>query len=353
MTSPVPIPLSFTATSDRQAWPDARRLLAWMRSLSTRTTRRVIIGQQVQDWGDPQDKYYIDGVTAKTGKTPAMIGMSVHSGWRDSNLPALVRHWNRGGLVTLDWHPSDPWRSGGEETAWVAQGVDARSAGTRKNDLRVLLSSSPSSAAQRKWQAQRQTLGDILAALADAGVVVILRPLHESNGSWFWWGQDMTTRQTAVVDLYRDTVGYFRATRHLHNVLLSFSPAASWDGKALQYYPGDAWVDIIGPSRYSDALMLLGPEMRGEENHDDWAVLSKANKPVGFGEFGPDPTQDGTWDATTVVKRIRESYPDMVFAHAWHGWDGRKLELVAQRNVSQLMNDARVITLENIDWRKG
>jgi mannan endo-1,4-beta-mannosidase len=339
-------------TCDPQAWPEAQKILSWMRSLPARTQQRVIIGQQCPSWGDLNDAYYIDGVYRKTGRTPAMIGAGMHSGWKDSNLPPLYRHWNRGGLVTLEIHPSDPWRNGGEETAWVNRGDGAKPATAPKNDLRLLLDSAPNSAAKTKWQAQRNQLGDILTKLASGGVVVILRLFHEQNGSWFWWGQDLPTRKTAVVDLYRDTFNYLHRTRNLHNLLWSFSAAASWDGKVLQYYPGNDYCDILGPSRYHDTLKLLGPELSGEENHTDWTDYRRIDKPLGYTELGPDPTHNGTWDATTIMQRIRQNYRQMVFAHCWHGWDYHKLELVAQRNVKSLMRDPLAITLENIDWRQ-
>lgn len=339
-------------TADPNASPTAQSLLAWTRSLANRNSRRVVLGQQVWSWGDPNDKYFIDRLKTLTGRRPAMIGSGYHTGWKDSNLPPLLRHWDRGGLVTFEWHPADPWRGGGEETAWVNNGAGARAADAPKNDLRRLLADAPASPAKTKWQTERAKMADVLTQLADHGVVVILRLLHEQNGSWFWWGQDVTTRHTAVVDLYRDTARYLRDDRGLHNLLYCFSPAPSWDGKATQYYPGDSEVDLVGPTRYHDTLKLLGPELRGEENHDDWVSLRGLGKPIGYGEFGPDPTRDGRWDSRTLLTRLRENYPQMVWAHSWHGWDNLKVELVAQRHISDLMNDPLIITLETIDWNR-
>lgn len=341
-------------TCDPNAWPETRRLLTWLSGLRARPERNLVIGQQLESYGNPQYNRFVGAVTTKTGRTPAMVGIDVHSGWDDKNFPALITHWQRGGLVTVDWHPSDPWRDGGYDTAWVERGPGRYDDDGPKRDLRQLMSGAPDTPALRKWGTQRSQLGRILARLASEGVTVILRPLHEQNGKWFWWGQNQVTKRTAVADLYKDLWNHFVDDLHLHNLLWSFSPAPSWDGHALQYYPGDAWVDLIAPTRYDDTLRLLGPEIKGEENHDDWKALSSKGKPIGYGEFAPSRS-DGNWDARTLLRTIKSYYPSMVFAHCWHGWqDGNRWiakELVSQQYVKNLMTDPRVVTLENIDWR--
>lgn len=341
-------------TSDPNAWPDTRRLLTWLSSLRVRPERNLVIGQQLESYGNPQYDRFVDAVTTKTGRTPAMVGIDVHSGWHDDNFPTLIKHWQRGGLITVDWHPGDPWRDGSYETAWVERGPGRYDDDGPKRDLRQLLAAARDSSQRSKWLAQRTQVGRILGRLASEGITVIFRPLHEQNGKWFWWGQDQTTKKTAVAELYRELWTYFVDELHLHNLLWSFSPAPSWDGHALQYYPGDTRVDLIAPTRYDDSLRLLGPEIRGEENHDDWKALSSKGKPIGYGEFAPSRS-DGNWDARTVLRTTKTYYPSMVFAHCWHGWqeNGRWVakELASQRYVKELMTDPRVISLENIDWR--
>ncbi|MFD1049794.1 glycoside hydrolase family 26 protein, partial [Kibdelosporangium lantanae] len=194
-------------------------------------------------------------------------------------------------------------------------------------------------------RAQLERLGDLVESLAQAGVVVLLRPLHESNGSWFWWGQDMTTKKTNARDLYRDIFYYVTETRRLHNVLFVYSPGASWDAPSMEYYPGPEFVDMVSPSRYDDGLQML------TSPNDDYKDILTSGKPVGFGECGPSTKLDGSWDARTIINRIRSTYPMMTWFNVWHGWEHKVMELVSDQHTEELMNDPWVITRDTVDWR--
>jgi mannan endo-1,4-beta-mannosidase len=320
--------------ADPQATADAQALLAWFRQLPGRTAKRVVS---------------IEKLAKRTRKYPAMVGVMFREAWGGGasrfDPEVLIDHWHRGGLITMDMHPTNPWNPvGGPDSAWVP---DAKVA---KPDLRALLATSDTTPQRTLWRTQLEKLGDLVEELNSAGVVVLLRPLHECNGSWFWWGQDMATRKTFARDLYRDVFFYITQTRKLHNVIWVYSPGASWDGPALSYYPGAEYVDMICPTRYDDELLMLG-ERSGESKNSDYKDIISAGKPVGFGECGPSTKLDGSWDARTIIKRIRENYPAMTYFHVWHGWQGKIMELVKDRHTEELMNDPWVITRENIDWR--
>ncbi|MET0136615.1 MAG: glycosyl hydrolase [Kibdelosporangium sp.] len=223
-------------------------------------------------------------------------------------------------------------------------------ASTTKPDLRTLLATSDTSAQRTLWRAQLERLGDLIEELRTAGVVVMLRPLHEGNGSWFWWGQDMASRRTFARDLYRDVFYYVTQSRKLHNVLWVYSPGASWDGPALSYYPGAEYVDMVCPTRYDDEMLMLG-ERAGQSGNNDYKDIMSTGKPVGFGECGPSSRLDGSWDARTIIERIKASYPAMTYFHCWHGWRDKIMELVNDRHTEELMHDPWVITRDKVDWR--
>ena len=225
------VPGALTAsTADRTASPETQRLLGWLTGLRSRSTKRVVSGQQLRGDAEPSYAEYVQRLADKTGKHVAMVGVGFNAGWSDRNTPVLIDHWRIGGLVTIEFHPSNPWWAHtGVESAWMQDAL------APKPDLRRLISTAPPSPERDRWIAQREHLADALSGLAEAGVVVLLRMLHESNGSWFWWGQDMATRRTAVCELYWDTFAHLTYTRGLHNLLWVYSPAASWDGPPMQY----------------------------------------------------------------------------------------------------------------------
>lgn len=80
-----------------------------------------------------------------------------------------------------------------------------------------------------------------LKQLQDAGIAVIWRPFHEAAGGWFWWGKDAESCKQLWVAMFN----YFQAEgiNNLIWVWTSESDDESW-------YPGDAYVDIIGSDLY-------------------------------------------------------------------------------------------------------
>lgn len=98
-----------------------------------------------------------------------------------------------------------------------------------------------------------------------ADVPIIVRPLHEHNGRWFWWGAPYwncgagatRTGAEAYAHVFRRVVDYLRDERGLHNLLVAYSPggdaALETEAGYLAGYPGDAYVDILGADLYYQA----------------------------------------------------------------------------------------------------
>lgn len=84
-----------------------------------------------------------------------------------------------------------------------------------------------------------------------AGVPVLFRPLHENNGSWFWWGKAYCDEES-YKNLYRYTVQYLKDTKNVHNFLYVYSPGATFvdDNDFLSRYPGDEFVDGLAFDMY-------------------------------------------------------------------------------------------------------
>ena len=92
---------------------------------------------------------------------------------------------------------------------------------------------------------------DFAKQLQTDNIPVILRPLHENNGGWFWWGS--STKPEVYKALYRYTVNYFKDAG-VHNFIYEYSPNGPITDEAyfLSRYPGDEYVDILAFDYYSD-----------------------------------------------------------------------------------------------------
>ncbi|MFG3280426.1 glycoside hydrolase family 26 protein [Streptomyces sp. NPDC048111] len=96
---------------------------------------------------------------------------------------------------------------------------------------------------------------DLLAAtlsyFALYDIPVLLRPYHEMNGGWFWWGGKTPA---SYQKLWRITYDHLVQTRGLHNLIFVWCPNAwqpqggdvPWD-----YYPGADRVDIVAVDDYN------------------------------------------------------------------------------------------------------
>lgn len=92
---------------------------------------------------------------------------------------------------------------------------------------------------------------DLVAAqlqiLKDNNVPVLWRPLHEASGGWFWWGAKRTdgiNSAAAFKAMYVWMYDYLTTTKGLNNLIWV------WNGQDASWYPGNAYVDIVGYDVY-------------------------------------------------------------------------------------------------------
>ena len=71
------------------------------------------------------------------------------------------------------------------------------------------------------------------------------RPLHEASGKWFWWGTDGAKACVALYKLMFDT---FVNKKGLRNLIWVWTTDEAPD--ALDWYPGDNFVDVVGRDYY-------------------------------------------------------------------------------------------------------
>lgn len=142
--------------------------------------------------------------------------------------------YQKGGVNTYSWHLNNPVNP--EKTSWDLP----------DSTIYFILNDPEVKETYLSW------LDEVAAFMLDLkgpqgeAIPVIFRPLHEQNGSWFWWGKKFSTPEE-YKQLYRLTVDYLRNTKKVNNLLYGYSPDKFYSKEEfLERYPGDEYVDLIG-----------------------------------------------------------------------------------------------------------
>ena len=296
------------------------QLLNYLANLPKQSSNRVLSGQMIGDSIPPANMYsarsgyakYIDALQASTGKTVALAGV----GYASANPPLptvadmldanviLKKHWNLGGIVQVAFGPHNPWTGGlYSDTSTLGHSLTG--------------ATTPGTAANLSLLKQLDDAAAGLADLQNAGVVVLWRPMAEFNANWFWWG---AAPGQDYINLWRYTHDYLTVTKGLRNLLWVFAAtreSGPWAQPIEQYYPGDAYVDIVGIDLYSDTIDQ--PAING------YQTLSVHGKPFVLAEFGPDTNttaNTGTYDYTRLIAQIRSLLPNVSYFMCWSDYIG-------------------------------
>jgi hypothetical protein len=164
----------------------------------------------------------------------------------------IINHYERGGVVTISWHPRNPMTTiegGGnagqkfpEGTAWDI------------TDTTVVKNILPGGVKHELFQTWMTRLSDFLGTLTTADgkkVPIIFRPWHENTGSWFWWGEKLCTVEE-YKGLWNMLQDYLNG-QGFDNLLWAYSPGMSKDlteEKFLERYPGNDRLELVGIDGY-------------------------------------------------------------------------------------------------------
>ncbi|WP_421871588.1 glycosyl hydrolase [Marinoscillum sp.] len=245
---------------------------------------RVISGQQANAGGDQE----LDYLNAKTGHLPAIKGFDlidyspsrVANGTSSEETDLALEWWNeQQGIVSMMWHwnaPKDlldtddaPWWSGFYTYATTFDPTEAM------ND--------ETSEAYELIIRDIDVIAEELKRLQSADVPVLWRPLHEAEGGWFWWG---SKGPDVCVWLWK--LMYDRMTNEhgLDNLIWVWTGTNSEE--ALDWYPGDGYVDIIG----ADIYLEDGNYATNFSMFDDMAGIHEGSKVITLSETGTIPVPD-------------------------------------------------------------
>ncbi len=244
--------------------------------------------------------------------SPSRVAYGANPGSLTEDYISLAK--NQGYLVSMAWHWNAPtklvnsadypwWR--GFYTQGTTFDIATTLATPSGSDYQALIRDIDAIAVQLK-------------KFAAADVPVLWRPLHESEGGWFWWG---AKGPEAFKQLWRLT--YDRLTNHhgidnLVWVLTSEDPA---------WYPGDDVVDVVGVDAY--------PSDRSDTLSSRWSPLLArfdGKKPIALTEFGGVPDID-------AMRQVGVSW---AYFCSWNGSYGPSIETTAK--VQRVYTSAAVVT---------
>ena len=268
-------------------------------------------------WSGDYDRSDVKSVT---GSHPAMIGVDFNglSGRPDSIIEknktglrkTIADMYNRGGVVTVSWHFSNPASPGG--FYWN----DTLS----KPAVKLII---PGGEYHERYKKILETIGDLAKSLKGNDgktIPVIFRPYHEFDGDWFWWGKSHCTVDE-FTSLWRFTVSYLRDSLQVHNFIYAFSPDCRFNSEKeyLERYPGNEWVDMVGMDDYADFGRAGHYDL--DAGYKKLKIVSdyarKAGKLAAFTETGLESIPDTTWWTEKLLKILQKGDLKLCYVLVW------------------------------------
>jgi mannan endo-1,4-beta-mannosidase len=269
----------FRRPVSRDSSPEATELLNFLYDLSGKKT---LSGQHDQPlFGSA---YYMR-VYETTRHYPAIKGMDFGFSerntldginFRQQIVDDAIEYAREGAIITLMWHAVPPTK---DEPVTFSESIQGD---LTDEEWQALIT--PDTYLNKKWQSQVDVIAFFLKQIQDAGIPVIWRPYHEMNGDWFWWGKKTGENgyKKLYIMLFDRLVNYHK----INNLLWVFNPneiSGDWMAPYADFYPGDAYVDILATDVY-----------RGNYQVSDYEQLLElgGGKPVALGEVGKLPTPE-------------------------------------------------------------
>ncbi len=204
----------------------------------------------------------------------------------------IIDAYASGGIITISWHADNPV-SGGD--SWDKSPAVANIL----NDEVV----------KSKYELWVNRVAVFLKSLQykNKPIPLVFRPLHEMNGSWFWWG-DPNCSSDEYIALWKYTVQLLKEEHKLHHILYTYSPnKLNPDDDYMKYYPGDRYVDILGIDIYDfnnaeDYINSLKHDLQLVKD----AALAK-NKLFAFTETGLEKIQTPNWFTKVLYPNLENS----------------------------------------------
>ena len=253
--------------SNENAIENAQALYGYMQEIYG---KYCLTGQMESTWMGSPD-YEMNYLEENTGKLPAIRGMDfIHNDFQGV-VDRAAEWWEKGGIPTICWHTGADFASGYNEC--LADDINWEEAFVAGSDT------------YNSLVAGMDRAVPYLQQLEDAGVPVLWRPFHELDGGWFWWSKGGSDNFIKLWQLM-----YSRYTDYwgLDNLIWVYG-YSSIGGTMAEWYPGDAYVDLVGADSYTP-----GAEAR---LYEECMEVAPEGMPVVFHECGKIPTEQEMKDA--------------------------------------------------------
>ena len=320
--------LAVTAcTTQKPAEPEKTLAKQLMERLYTLREKGYMFGHQDDPFYGLTWEYQKDSSDVKNvcGDYPAVMGFEL-GGIEMGDVKSLdsvpftkiteeiINHYNRGGIITISWHPRNPLTTiegGGNAGQKIPEGT-----AWDISDTTVVKKILDGGSKYDLFQTWMQRLSDFLATLKTTDgqkIPVIFRPWHENTGSWFWWGEKFCTAEEykALWNMLQDKLD----ADGFDNLLWAYSPGMAGDltnEKYLERYPGDERIGVVGIDGYQwgtkeDFVSQLDQNLamlcQFAKDHGKIAALT---------ECGLKNLSDPTWWTSTLTP-VLDKYPISYF----------------------------------------
>lgn len=183
--------------------------------------------------------------------------------------------WNNNGIVSIMWHWRDPsWITNEFYTSMTNFDV-SKITDVNSNEYAYMIR-------------DIDIIAQYLKRLQNDSVPVLWRPLHESSGAWFWWGAKGSASFKQLWQLMFTRLRNYHGVKNLIWVWTPSVVKGMTDAEIADWYPGDAFVDVIGLDIYP------GANQHGSQYFlfDRLKDVTNGEKIISLSECGSVPTID-------------------------------------------------------------
>lgn len=183
------------------------------------------------------------------------------------------------------------------------------------------------------WKDDMKTLIEYLTLLKEANIPVLWRPFHEASGKWFWWGKDAESFKKLWIEMFNEL-----KAAGLDNLIWVWTSC----GKDNDWYPGDAYVDIVARDLYGDKAASCATE------YSDLSA-TYGNKIVTLGECGYSS------DTKSRIAKISEQWEagaKWSWFMVWYDNEGSTTPHANQEWWQDAMSQPNIITRDQVPSTK-
>lgn len=255
---------------DTDATVTTKKLLQHIASIGN--SNKFIFGQEFPlsyQLGSIREDLSTSDCKTVTNDHPGVYGIDPHymlyksDNERQIHIDEAKHAYNNGSIVTLDFHQ----QSRTDHQIYMNKI-------TTQSDKDLMYDIVHNKNGSRQWfYTEMDQIINIINN--DLGFPVVFRLFHEMDGDWFWWGSNANNHSSQLyIDFYRLATNYIKDRTQL--VLFAWSPNSE-----LQeiYYPGDAYVDIVGFDIYEPVTSTLTNKLISlssfAANHNKPAILAE------------------------------------------------------------------------------